>query len=352
MLMIIIDNEEYDPYFILDVTENDPISHITKIFRQKAKLLHPDKLTIFEKKDEKLVKNRIKHFKILIECYEYIISKTKQLLSNKNILVNESEVLNFDNDNDNNINKFNENFIKARPEHPNDYGYTVERIEKEEDYDKFNYKPNKLFNTKNFNPLDFNKAFEYQKSQWENESITGALIHKTSDDFYGYNTADLNGIAIVNSYNGILITGDNFGQTGLGYSDGNYSDYKQTFNTAKNPDSLKIPDNFNYNPDVKKLSKSESDQELRRLQELRTTLGPLKNSKESTNSHNKNSIRGLFKLQEQELLKKQEKTVKEKEKNDKQFITQYKNLYKDTNLIEDALSGKLINDNMENKKLK
>lgn len=335
--MLTINNEEYDPYFILDVTENDQIAHITKIFRQKARLLHPDKLTISEKKDINIVNERTKHFKILVECYDYIISKTKELL------LNENKILNFDTNNntqnDISIDKFNNDFMKTRNDHPNDYGYSVERIKKEEDYDKFDYKPNQLFNTKNFNPLDFNKAFEYQKSQWENESIIGGLIHKTSDDFYGYNTADLNGIAIVNSYNGILITGDNFGQTGLGYSDGNYSDYKQTFNTAKNPETLKIPKDFNINVD-KKLSKSESNKELKHLHELR-------NIKNSTTT---GSSKINFKLEEENLLKKQKETIKKKEENDKEFIKQFKNLYKDKNLIETALNGKLIKDNMENKK--
>jgi len=340
MNLIKIDNEEYDPYFILDVIQDDDISHITKIFRQKAKLLHPDKLTSSEKQNQNIVKKRTKHFKILVECYDYIISKKKELLKNKSINENfENEILTFAK---NDVDNFNNDFMKTRVDTPNDYGYSVERMSNEKDYEQFEYKPPQLFDTKNFNSNDFNKAFEYQKTQFEDESnnsITGALIHKTTDDFYGYNTADLNGIATVNSYNGILITGDNFGQSGIGYSDGNYSDYKQTFNRAKNPESLNIPNDFKYNSDVKKLSKSESDKELRRLQELR-------------NDHIiSGSSKTNFKLQEQELLKKQNNFIKEKEENDKQFISQFKNLFKDQNLIETALNGKLIKDSFDNKQL-
>lgn len=333
-MLLLIDNEEYDPYFILGVTESDPLSHITKIFRQKAKLLHPDKLTASEKQDQKLVKHRTKHFKILVECYEYITSKTKEFLSKNDQQFNESEILNFANNED--VDKFNQDFMKSRVDQPNDFGYSVERITNEKDYENFEYKPAQIFDSKNFNPTDFNKAFEYQKTQFEGEgNITGALIHKTTDDFYGYNTGDLNGVATVNSYNGILITGDNFGQSGVGYSDGNYSDYKQTFNAAKNPDSLNIPTNFNYNSDVKKLSKTESDLELRRLQELRNNVTPISNLS--------------FKLQEKELLKKQQDSIKEKEENDKNFINKFKNMFKDKNLIEDALNGKLIKDTNPNK---
>ena len=35
----------YDAYFILGVTPEDSLEHITKEYRRKAKLLHPDKLS-------------------------------------------------------------------------------------------------------------------------------------------------------------------------------------------------------------------------------------------------------------------------------------------------------------------
>ena len=39
---VYIDNKYYDPYFILSVTPDDTTSHITKAFRAKAKVLHPE----------------------------------------------------------------------------------------------------------------------------------------------------------------------------------------------------------------------------------------------------------------------------------------------------------------------
>ena len=88
--------------------------------------------------------------------------------------------------------------------------------------------------------------FEYQKQVEESEQNNEiGLIHKTTDGFYGYNTADIKDCALVSSFNGLLITGDDLGESGVGYWSNNYGDYRQSYKSAKNPENkIKVPKEF------------------------------------------------------------------------------------------------------------
>jgi hypothetical protein len=54
-------------------------------------------------------------------------------------------------------------------------------------------------------------------------------MHKTTDGFFGYNTGTLDGTPLVHSYNGILIIGDDLGETGVGYYGKDYADFRRAF---------------------------------------------------------------------------------------------------------------------------
>jgi curved DNA-binding protein CbpA len=318
---IVIDKIEYDPYFILGVTFDDPIEHITKEFRRKAKVLHPDKIKGDDKKNRLVVETRTKQFKILVDCYDFIY--------------NQKQSFNFARKNKNEDIRINEtpleiNFSQMKLKNPNDYGYEVDRIghlegnnfdELKREYIKQLPQPKKLFDKKNFNKKDreeFNAIFEYQKGNFQPET---QIIHKTSDGFNGYNSTTLDNCADVCSYNGLLLVGES-SRSGM-----NYSDYFDSFKGPKNPESKTLPKNFKRSEPEKKLTQSETEMQIKMIKGQH--VSGVGGSKED------------YYLQEQVLLEKQKKDFKEKSEQDKQFILNYKHMF-DEQTIQDALNDKLI----------
>lgn len=341
---IIIDNVSYDPYFFIGVTPDDSLEHITKVYKKKAKLTHPDKLSKEDKKSKRKVEERIKHFKILVTCFEYIDSKKKSFTNQhrrKNVDVEYAQVedLNVplkEFDNSNSLDVFNSSFERLRVNTPNDFGYEVsKRLEKKEDYENFNYKPTKVF-SKNFNSSDFNKVFEYRQTQFENQKDNmneNQIIHKTSDGFNGYNSANLGNCASVSSFNGLLMVGDNFGQSGVGYNDVNYSDYKQSFECPTNPEKkIKIPENFKGKTTLSTNPLSPS--------EMKRKLDSQLNHRNQVLSDRGSSVPN-FAQQERELLSRQKRSLRDKVNQDKQFILQFQHLYNEQT-INDALNNRLL----------
>lgn len=341
---IVVDNVSYDPYFFLGVTPDDSLEHITKVYKKKAKLIHPDKLSKEDKQSKKKVEHRIKHFKILVACFEYIESKKKSFTNNHRRKNNVEYVqrddldiplTNFDNSNS--LESFNSSFERLRVNNPNDFGYDVNsRLEKVEDYENFDYKPSKIF-SKNFNPTDFNKAFEYRQKIYENEkdniNDSQVIIHKTTDGFSGYNSANLGNCASVSSFNGLLIVGDNFGQSGIGYNDVNFSDYKQSFEGPKNPNKkIKVPENFKGKTSLstEPLSSSEMKRKVESQMFHRNQILTERSSQVPN-----------FAEQERALLSRQKKSLREKVDQDKQFILQFRHLY-DDQTVNDALNNRLL----------
>ena len=334
---IMIDHVIYDVYFILGVTSDDPIEHITKEYKKKAKVLHPDKLSTSDRSNPTKLLKRNQQFKILVECYDFIRNKKQRYnqVGNEPIINNTSlDPKNFDNTSE--INSFNNEFTKLKVTTPSDFGYTTERLgmlnesnfeELKGRYATETFKPTQVFNTKKFDPDNFNKAFEYHQSQFEDTST--AIIHKTSDGFSGYNSGFLSGpgelgCASVSSFNGVMIVGDNFGESGIGYNDGNYSDYQMSFKKPKNPNKIDIPNDFIATGKITPMSKKEADEQLR----LRNKTLNVK-------------IDGNFNSQEQILLQKQKRDIQEKIANDKNLILKYQNMF-DKQTIQAALGNKLI----------
>ena len=167
MDQIIVDGNVYNPYFMLDVVQGDTEQFITKSFRKKAKMWHPDKISSEDAKNPDHVKRVHHHFKVLVDSYEYIINKKQSVNHNKREVIS---VPKNDNikvrsiDNSNELGLFNEEFEKMHIKTPNDFGYSTKpRLKDTKEYDNFDYKPQQLFNSKKFNSNDFNKLFEYQK---------------------------------------------------------------------------------------------------------------------------------------------------------------------------------------------
>lgn len=331
MEKITIAGELIDPYFVLDVVESDSEKFVTKSFRKKAKMWHPDKITM---KDPIEIEKAKKHFKILVESYEYIINRLRHF--NREQSQYREQITNPKNDNipvksiDNSqeLHAFNEEFDRLHVATPNDFGYNADRLKDTKEYEDFNYKPYKLFDSKKFNPEEFNKAFEYQQETY-GKSQDLSVYDKTNDGFNPFNGSELNGMANVSSFNGLMIVGDTFGQSGQGYYDSSYSDYKKTFEVPKNPENvLNIPTEFKLK-NVEKLSESEAKKQLQLQINSR-------NIPTQPQRHNK-----TFKFQEEELLSKQKQEIEDKIKKDKQVIIDYQNMY-DKTLIESALNNNLV----------
>ena len=336
---IIVDGETYNPYFMLDVVPDDTESFITKSFRKKAKLWHPDKI---RSNNPEMIREAQIHFKVLVDSYEYIINKKHSFNHSKkreHIDVTNNSKLNpkaIDNSSD--LELFNEEFKRLNVTSPNDFGYEIkERLTDIKQYDNFSYRPHKIFDPKQFNRNDFNKVFEYQQQLYNsNETNDVSLYHKTTDGFNGYNAGELGNAANVSSYNGVMIVGDTYGQTGMGYYDTQYSDYKKSFDGAKNPETdIVVPETFksHTNQKIKPLSKSETSKQIELQMQHRNNLYASNNA-----SYSKHD----FKLQEQILLEKQSLELQQKLEQDKRMMLQYQHMYGDQSLIQAALDNRLV----------
>jgi curved DNA-binding protein CbpA len=215
-----IEGEYYDPYFILGVTKNDDDKQISKAYKLRAKKYHPDKAHQEDKKKYE------KRFKIICKSYEYVKKKRATAQPPKNVPVPQSPDFLTNNEQP-----------ELDGQLPNSFGYgETSRLESIEDYEKIDTKIYKQLDKDKFELGLFNKMFEQVKGNCSPSKNAG-IIHKTTDGFIGYNTADTDNCYTVHTYKGLLVYGDDFGENGTGYWGNNYSDYKHSYNSAKNPTS-------------------------------------------------------------------------------------------------------------------
>lgn len=301
---IIIDNKYYDPYFILSVTPDDSMKHISKAFKMKAKVLHPDK---FKNKQGINMEKVYKHFNILLVCYEHILNKHKNLHLEK-----ESEFIEPLTSNEQTDNSL-------------DYGYgEVQRLQTLEEYDENIPSQTKILKGK-FNKTQFNRIFEFNETQHENQESDSEkqLIHQTTDGFFAFNSNDWGNCSLVKSFNGLMIIGDDLGQSGKGYSHSNLSDYKHSFSKVKNPDKpIKVPKEFKIKKDTIAI----------KPKTIKTVLSERKEI---------NIPQTSFANEENEFLQKKKKQIKEKIKEDEEFVKKYSSSIFSQRLIEEAKSKKL-----------
>jgi curved DNA-binding protein CbpA len=334
MDVITINNKQYDPYFILGVTKDDTIDFISKIFRKKVKKYHPDKY-IDPKKKEKYEC----YFKILVESFEYIKNRRTnshdlQINRKKENTIKDKKDIKVSSKKD--IIEFNKEFktkskrskkskeIKESNEdqkskESKESKESYKRIKNKEEYSEFKpYYFNPL-TKKKFTKEEFNQIFEYNKKIQEIDEDRikeKSLIHVTTDGFNAYNSGQLStNCALVSSYKGLLITGDDFEELGIGYWGDDYSDYKLSFKlSAKNP-TKKIKGN---------------------LETLPTSFI----KKEKINNNESLNQQGSFKTQQEKFVKNTYESLLKKEKNDKEMVL--KHLYKyDKDTVKKALKGEL-----------
>ena len=310
MDVIVIDNEQYDPYHILGITKDDTDDIIKMAYKKRAKKYHPDKATT--KSEQKKYEKR---FIIIVESYDYIKKKRTNYKNRK------------DNENDR-YNKNDKEENDNEQEDPNDFGYgEYNRLSNIDDYDVNEYKYVNQFKNKKFSNKTFNKLFEYNKKKHEKnvsleELEKRALVHKTTDGFYGYNTADLGNCASVSSYNGLMLTGDRFGENGIGYWNNVYGDYKQSFQGCRNPNDI-----------IELLNEDEDEDEKFKKVDYKKYM-------KQYNESNKPIIKTTFNEQQKALYDNNMKSLLDKEKEDKEFIMKYAKKY-NNNTIQQAVKGEL-----------
>jgi len=306
-MSVIIDGEEYDPYYILGVASDDTDEHINQVFRKKIKKYHPDKAN--DKRDKK---KHEYYFKIIVECYSYIkekrsrvkLKKSGQTYKNKTSKAEKLEI----------------------PEKVD----KTKRLQRIEDYLEGDHaidpSVNRQLSKKKFSSKDFNAVFEYNKNLQNSDVTSKTLIHKTNDGFFGYNTSDVGNCALVSSFNGLLISGDIVGDMGKGYWGNDYSDYNQSFNNAvKNP---------NGKLNIEKIYKENKKNMVE--PKVKTTFNEYKNNYNTF----KYTVQNNYNKEQDKLFKRTFDHLLEKEKWDECVVMKYKDQY-DKEIIDQALNGEL-----------
>lgn len=320
MDLVCIDDEYYDPYMILGVVNDDTDEHIAKAFKRRAKKYHPDKA---QKNNIEEIKKYEHRFKLILKSYEYIKNKRGNLIiKSKNSNSNQDEIKTTFNEKE--LKNFNKNFQKATGVSPNEFGYgDYKRMETIDDYKDFKINIINQFKNKKFSIDKFNKIFDYLQSLEEEENNEKSLVHKTTDGFYGYNTSNMNNCAMVSTYNGLLITGDNLGESGRGYWDTNYGDYKLTYKKPQNPDKIiNVPSEY-----------SNSKNENLKKRDYKKYISEYKNT-----NFKKQDV--SFGDEEKIIYKKSLEQLIEKEEEDKNIVLKYIHQY-DNNTIQQAMNGHL-----------
>jgi hypothetical protein len=222
------------------------------------------------------------------------------------------------------LNEFNKKF-KNNKTNKNENENGDNRLENPDDYKKFEVDIYNQFSDTKFTNEQFNKIFEHIKLQDGelDQVIEKSLIHKTTDGFRGYNSADFGNCALVSSFNGLLISGDTFGDNGSGYWGSGYSDYKFSYNRAKNPNSRII-----VKSDVKQHKQTKvNTEEISKYKQARSNLA-------YTNTH------GNFSQQQNYLDKKIYEDLTQQEHIDEMIVKKNLSQY-DNDTIQKALAGEL-----------
>lgn len=234
--LISFEGNQYDPYFILDVTPDDSDEHIANAFKKKVKRYHPDKTT------DPYKKIRYKtYFQIIHLSYKHITE------NRRSCVISKCKASTIENESNSSSREWTDEFGK---------GYKTNRINSLQDYSKDTYELKNInvnqFANKKFNPSHFNKLFVYNKHIQNGTmgppEINDKALIKSSDGFLAYNSLQLDSCANVCSYNGLMIASDH--DNDAGYWGWNYSDYEQTHikHAVKNPTKqIVIPKEFDLN---------------------------------------------------------------------------------------------------------
>jgi curved DNA-binding protein CbpA len=316
-----VDGKFYDPYYILEVSEDDSLEFIIKAYKSKAKKYHPDKAKSLSER-----KKNEKRFKILLESIEFIKNKRENadiLFKRKSSPKKPSSLKNFESKDD--IMIFNKNFkektkLKESTSDSEEDISIKQKNKLKERNEELKDKIINQFSERKFSNSDFNIIFDYvsklDPETQERDKDNKKLIHYTTDGFYGYNTSDLNNFSIVRSFNGLLINDDiiTHGE--------NYSNFKEIYKKSKNPNKL--------------ILLTEKD-----IKKLKTKLQNEKNNSSiyiyENENENEDKTNISFMSEQKKLYKKSLRNLEKQQKEDENIILKSDIYNKD--LIENAKNG-------------
>ncbi len=279
-----LDKSNTNAYNILGVERDASISEIKKAFRDKSKILHPDRnpdgSTEFQ-------------YKLLIEAYNVLTDPTKRKAYDGNSTSTHMDLRNQakymqgvfeNNDNlknkyksskpidsfttkkDQNLasssardfnNQFNKQFDKNKKEQPNDMGYMEELDMKNRMSHKDakkgyksvagKLKPKRMFNKDDkFDRKVFNAQFTHYKKKYE-DTHANEIIPSEAIEGFGDLGSSSKYSTPVSNYNGLMIVGDD---SQFGSATGDFYDYKESFgNNHYNPVDIDNIDLNNYPED-------------------------------------------------------------------------------------------------------
>jgi hypothetical protein len=173
------------------------------------------------------------------------------------------------------------------------------------------------------------------------DSSSRGLVTETRDGFMAANSGmDTQEYASISSWNGLMVVGDNFGESGIGYDTTKFGDYKHSFNGGRNPSSKLDAEAYEYKTKMETsglsnevLSKNEYSRLLNERESVTSILNNVKYDKGYTQYCT-------------ELDKKENDSYMNKLKDDTKFIEQYLDLYpKET--VERARNGQLESSSMK-----
>lgn len=320
MKYIKIDGEKIDPYFIVGVTEDDSEETLYRRYKQKAKILHPDKA---KGKDKKLCE---KNFRVLKESYDFIKAEIrgennrndiKKLKEAKREKYKEDDAKNFKTKEEKK--KFDEKYEKEKEKskRPEEFGHKDHRrMKTTAEYDELDVEIERILDK--FSSKKFNKIFEYIKEKKKDDDKERGLVQKTTDGFFGYNSGTVKHMPI-SVYNGLLLAGDDYGEEGKGYYGDDYSDYLDVLNAIRNPKKGEI--------DIKKIMRRKVKKE-----EIKKNIKDLEEKLDIP--------RGSFVQSNEEFELKKSKQLKEEIERSKRMVMKYQDIF-NKELIEQAVRGQL-----------
>jgi hypothetical protein len=332
---------EVDPYYILGVSRTDTIEHITREFKKRARKVHPDKI----RGGDEVKEDASRQFKLVTDAYNTIVSNNRSVNTvgmglreqYKDYSEGNKDVIQ-ENFTGGDLDKFNTGFVGKRATHPNDFGYgDYSRLGSncgEDDfkgrmseYTSFQHTPTMVMPSEKFDPREFNKLFEYNNEKVETSEERG-LVYKTSDGFTPFNCGG-DSLASVSSFNGLMISGDNYGTSNVGYDTDMYADYKHSHTSAKNPETITIPSD--YNTKIEEFTNTNKNTNMsRQIKERELEYERLLNTK-----HDK-----TYSQQNEEFELRKTNDLKNKIENDTKFIEQYQTQYS-KEVYQSAMSGQL-----------
>lgn len=303
--IIKINDQEYDPYYVLDSTPEDTDEHISKMFKKKVKVFHPDKIK--RATPEKLKKYEL-YMQIILESYEWIKKRRQTRKRNDD----------FDSKQYKQLNEEELSKIFSKVEIKDE----TQRFSTVDDYKNFNETITNVFKDKKFTNEEFNDIFEYFKEQHDVKNIKTTT--RSNDGFY-CNDNNTN-FATVSSYNGLLISSDvKLGDGNILENNDDNNCYKTLYNYPKNPNKLPT-----------KLSKSAKTKDETLSNDI-ITKKINEHSSEIKNVHKYTN----FVDEKKNLHDKIYRELLEKEEHDKQIIEKYASKLYDNNIVEQFKNGEL-----------